>query len=153
MVEENISQEFRLKNIDETRINQNESISKKYKKVITTLKYIEHLLILTSTITSCVSISAFVSLVGISIGITRSAIGLKICAITTGTKTYKSIIKKKKKNHDKIVLLAKSKLNSMKVLISNALIDSVISHDEFFLINNVLKQCKKMKEEIKNLKT
>ena len=108
MVEEHISQDFRLKNIDETRINQNEFISKKYKKVITTLKYIEHLLILASTITSCVSISAFVSLVGISIGITYSEIGLKICAIIAGTKTYKSIIKKKKKNYDKIVLLAKS---------------------------------------------
>ena len=113
MVAENISQDFRLKNIDETRINQNELISKKYKKVITTLKYIEHLLILACTITSCVSISAFVSLVGISIGITYSAIGLKICAIIAGTKTYKSIIKKKKKNHDQIVLLAKSKLNSI----------------------------------------
>ena len=50
MVEEHISQNFRLKNIDETRINQNEFISKKYKKVITTLKYIEHLLILASTL-------------------------------------------------------------------------------------------------------
>ena len=45
------------------------------------------------------------------------------------------MIKKKKKKHDKIVLLAKSKLNSIKVLISKALIDSVISHNEFVLIN------------------
>ena len=48
---------------------------------------------------------------------------------------------------------AKSKLNSVKVLISKALIDSVISHDEFVLINNVLKECNKVKEEIKHLKT
>ena len=53
---------------------------KKYKKVSTTLNYIERFLILASAITGCVSISAFVSLVGISIGITSSAIGLKICA-------------------------------------------------------------------------
>ena len=65
----------------------------------------------------------------------------------------KSIIKKKKKEHDKIVLLAKSKLNSIEVLISKALIDSVISHDEFVLIINVLKEYEEMKEEIKNLKT
>ena len=78
--------------------------------------------------------------------------GLKICAITAGTKKDESIIKKKKKR-DKIVLLAKSKLNSVEALISRALIDSVISHDEFVLINNVLKEYNKMKEEIKNLRT
>ena len=92
-------------------------------------------------------------MVGISIGITSPAIGLKICAVTAGVKKYKSIIKKKKKKHDKIVLLAKSKLNSIEVLISKALIDSVISHDEFVLINNVPKEYSEMKEEIKNLKT
>ena len=53
-------------------------------------------------------------------------------------KKYKSIVKKKKK-HDKIVLLAKSKLNSMEDVISKALIDSNISRHEFVLINNVLK--------------
>ena len=92
-------------------------------------------------------------MVGISIGITSPAIGLKICAVTAGVKKYKSIIKKKKKKHDKIVLLAKSKLNSIEVLISKALIDSVITDDEFVLINNVLKEYNKMKEEIKNLMT
>ena len=156
MVEENISQEFRLKNIDETRnylieeINRNELMSKKHKKVCTTLNYIEHFLILGSTITGCVSISAFASLVGIPIGIASSTIGLKICVITAGIKKYKSIIKKKKKKHDKIVLLAKSKLNSIEVLISKALIDSNISHDEFVLINNVLKKFYDMNEEIKS---
>ena len=74
-------------------------------------------------------ISAFAFLVGIPIGITNSAIGLKIYAITTGIKKNNSIIKKKKKKNDKIVLLAKSKLNRIEVVISKALIDSVISHD------------------------
>ena len=104
MVEENISQEFRLKNIDETRnyfleeIKQNELMSRKHKKVCTTLNYIEHFLILASTITGCISISAFASLIGIPIGITSSAIGLKICAIAAGIKKYKSIIKEQKKS-------------------------------------------------------
>ena len=97
-------------------------------------------------------ISAFASLAGILIGITSSAIGLKICAIAAGIKKYKSIIKKKKKKHDKIVLLAKSKLNSIEVLVSKALIDSVISHGEFVLINNVIKEYNKIKE-LQNLKT
>ena len=55
--------------------------------------------------------------------------------------------------HDKIVMLAKSKLNSIEVLISKDLIDSSISHDKFILINNVLKEYDNMKKEIKNSKT
>ena len=89
----------------------------------------------------------------IPIGITSSAIVLTIRAITAGINKYKSIIEKRKKRHDKIVLLAKSKLNRLEVLISKVLINSSISHDEFVLILNVLKKYGKMKEEIKNLKT
>ena len=54
--------------------------------------------------------------------------------------------------HDKIVSLAKSKLNKIEVLISKTSIDSNISHDELVLINNVLKEYDEMKEEIKNWK-
>ena len=68
--------------------------------------------------------------------------------MAAGIKKYKSIIKKKKK-HYKTVLLAKSKLNSIEVLISKALIDLVISHDEFVLINSVLKEYNETK--FKNL--
>ena len=68
----------------------------------------EHLLIVISTTTGCVSISAFASLVGIPLEITTSVIGLWICAITAGIKKYKLITEKKKKKHDKIALLAKS---------------------------------------------
>ena len=96
---------------------------KKHKEVCRVLNYIDHSLIVISTITGCVSISTFTSLVGIPIGIASSTIGLKICEITAGIKKYKSIIKKKKKKHDKIVLLAKSKLNSIEVIIFKALID------------------------------
>ena len=128
-------------------------MSEKHKKVCTTLNYIEHFIILVFTITGCISISAFASLVGITIGITSSAIGLKICAITLAIRKYKSIIKKMKTKHVKVVLLAKSKLNGIEVLVSKALIDSVVSHDEFILTNNFLKEYNEMKEEIKNLKT
>ena len=71
-------------------------MSEKY-KAYKYLNYVEHLLILILTVTGCVSISAFASLVCVSVGITSSAVGIKICAITAGIKTYKSIIKKKKK--------------------------------------------------------
>ena len=123
-----ISQEVTFRNIYETKnhfieeTNENNGMSKKHKKVW---------LLLTSAVTRLVSISAFASIVGILIGYTSSAVGLKICAIIAGIKNYKSIIKKMRKEHDQIVLLAKTELNRIEVLISKALIDSYISHDEF----------------------
>ena len=60
------------------------------------MNYIEHLLIVISTLTGCVSISAFASLVGIPLRITSSAVGLKICVTAAGIKKYKSIIKKRR---------------------------------------------------------
>ena len=148
---------FRLRNIDGTRnyfleeIEQNELMSTKHKKVCAALNYIEHFLMWVPTTTVWTSIFYFASLIGILIGIAISAIGLKTCAITAGIKKYKLTIKKKKKKHDKIELLAKSKLNRIEVLISKALIDLNISHDEFVLINNALKEYNKMKEEIRKI--
>ena len=84
MSEENLSQEFRLKKIYETRnyfikeINQNELMSKKNKKVSRILIYTEHLIILISTVTGCVSTFAFASLAGVPIGNASPAVGLKI---------------------------------------------------------------------------
>ena len=62
------------------------------------LSYIDHWLIVISTIIGCVSISAFASLVGIPTEIMSSAIELKICVITSEIRKYKSIIKKTKKS-------------------------------------------------------
>ena len=160
MFEENVSQKFRLKNINEIRDylieerNQNELMSKKQEKVCTTLIYTEHFLVLASTITGFVFTATFASLIGIPLEITNSAITFKICATTAGIKKYKSTIKKNKKKYDKILLLAKSKLNEIELLTPKALNDSFITHDEFvLLINNSLKEYNKIKEEIKNLKT
>ena len=152
MSKKNMNQQFRLTKIDEIRnylikeINRNGLMSKD--RVLDYIDIISHIAI--SPITGCVSISAFASLVGIPIGIASSTIGLKICVITIGIKKYKLIIKKKRKKHDKIVLSLNSKLNSIEVLISQALIDLSISHNEFVLINNVLQDFYHMKEEIKS---
>ena len=59
------------------------------------------------------------------------------------------MIKKKSKKHDKIVLSGKDKLNAIEVLISKALIDSYISHDEFVLVNNMLREYNETKSGIK----
>ena len=149
MFEEIVSQEFRLKNIDETRnyliekIKQNELMSIKHKKICTTLNYIEYILIIAFTITGCVSISSFASLVDIPIGITSSAIELRISAITAEIKSCKSIIKKKKKKWDRKVLSAK--LNRLEVLISKVCLKVC-----YVFINHVLKEYNEMKEGIKN---
>ena len=98
------SLEFVLRKIAETRdylleeIKHNYLMSEKYKKTCKYLNYVENLLILVSTVTGSVSISAYPSLVCVPVGIMRSAVGIKICAITAGIKKYKSIIKKLKKN-------------------------------------------------------
>ena len=102
-------------------------MSKRHKKVCRTLNYIEHFPVLASAVTGCVSICVIVSLVGIPIGIASSVVVVvvvvEICTITAAIKKYKARIKKKKKKHDKIVLLAKTKLISVDVLISKVLID------------------------------
>ena len=74
-------------------IDQIELISTNYKKVYKGLNYNKHLLILFSTVTGYFSIFAVASSVGIPIGITRSAIGLKICVINAAIQKYKSIVK------------------------------------------------------------
>ena len=79
-----MSQEFSLKNIDETRIysleeiTQNELMIRKHEKLCTTLNYIEHFFVLTSAVSGCILVSPFGSSLGIPIGITSSAIGLSI---------------------------------------------------------------------------
>ena len=83
--------EFRLKNIDERRIffleeaEQDKLMSNKHKNVCTISNYFGHFLILASAVIGCISFSAFASMIGIPIGITSSATGLKICTITPRT--------------------------------------------------------------------
>ena len=99
MNEENISQEFKLKNLDEIRnhfiekINQNELVSKKSKNVCEVPNYIKYLLTLVPKISGWVSISAFASLGGIPKGMTTSAVTWKMCVKIPEIKTYEPIIK------------------------------------------------------------
>ena len=77
-------------------------------------------------------------LIGIPKRNTSSAEEWKTYVITAGIKSYKLITKKNKKKHDKIVLAAKTKLNTIEAVISRALINSYISHYEFFLVENLM---------------
>ena len=122
-------------------------MSGRNKKISTALNYIGHVLVLVSIIVGCISISGFASLLGLLVGITSSTIGWKVFLITTGIKKYNSTIKKYKMKHSKTVLTAKSKLSSLELLISKTLIDPDISHDEFSLTNNALKENDDIKEK------
>ena len=89
------SLKFRSRNINEIRnylldeMKNNDLMGEKYKKTSKYLNYFEHLLILVSTVTSCVSISAFVSLVFAPVGFASSKVRINLCAITAGIKRYK----------------------------------------------------------------
>ena len=122
----------------------------KAKEVCTTPDYIKHFHILAFAFTAFASVFAFAFLLDIPVGMVSSAVGLKICAIVAGIKKFKSKNKKKKRKHNKIELSTKSKLNSIEALNSIALIDSNISHDEFALIKNMLKEYDDMEKEAKN---
>ena len=125
-------------------------VGKKHKKDFKVLIYIEHSIIFVSAITGHVSISAFASVIGIPMGIKSTVVGLKTCAVTAGIRKYNSIIKKKRKNNEIIVSLARVKLSAIEALISKDLINWYISHDGFASMNNVLKEYNDTKEAHKN---
>ena len=83
-------------------------MSEKHKKVCSAFNYWKHFLAFLFAVSGCVLNSAFDLLVGVLVDIEISTVGGKICAITFAIRKYKSIVKKKKKNHYKIVLLPKA---------------------------------------------
>ena len=91
----------------------------------------------------------FTSIVGAPVGIAIASITLIFSLTTEIVKKLLSITKNKNKNHDKILILAKSKLNSIETLISQALIDMEISHQEFITI---LKEKDKYEEDERQFK-
>ena len=115
-------------------INQRKSGSKNLSKYDAAFDYIDKILIVLSATTGGVSICSFTSVVVAPVGI-ASASSTLIFSLTTGTvKKLLSTSRNKKKKHDKIFVLAKSKLNSIETLISQAVTDMEISHEEFFTI-------------------
>ena len=92
--------EFRFRKIDEIRnyplekTKHYDLIRKENKKTCKYLNYFEHLLIRSSVITGCISISVFALLVCVPVSMASSVVGINFCAITAGIKTCKAIIKK-----------------------------------------------------------
>ena len=118
-------------------INQRKSCSKTLSTYAAAFDYIDKILTVLSATTGGVSIISFTNVVGAPVGI-ASASFILIFSLTTGIiKKLLSITRNKKKKHDKILMLAKSILNSIETLVSQALIDMEISHEEFITIFNM----------------
>ena len=116
-----LSQTIRIEDYSHQEINQRKSCSKKLSKYVTAFDYIDKILIVESA----------TSVVRASVGIGSASFTL-IFSLTTGiTKKLLSITRNKKKKHDQILMLAKCKLNSIEALVSQALINMEISHEEF----------------------
>ena len=126
-----LSEIIGIENYFHQEINQRKSCSKKLSKYVTAFDYIDKILIVLSATSSGVCIISSASVVGAPVGIASASFTL-IFSLTTGiVKKLLNITRNKKKKHDKILMLAKSKLNSIETLVSQALIDMEISHEEF----------------------
>ena len=132
-----------MENYFHEEVNQRKSCSKKLSKYVTAFDYIDKILIVLSATSSGVSIISFTSIVGAPVGIASASFTL-IFSLTTGiVKKLLNITRNKKKKHDKILMLAKSKLNSIETLVSQALNGIEISQEEFFMISNERESTKK----------
>ena len=138
----------KIENYFINEINERESYSKKLNKYVTIFDYIDKILIVLSATSSSVSIISFASTIGVPAGIASACFTL-IFSITAGIiKKLLSTTIKKKKKHDQILMLAKSKYNSIETLISQALNDMSISHKEFITILKDKGKYEKMKNKM-----
>ena len=136
-----------------SEIKERKTMSKKLSKYIAAFDYIDKNLIILSAASGGISIISFTSVIGIPAGIASSSFTL-IFYLTAGIiKKLLKITRKKRKKHNKIVMSAKSKLNSIETLMSQALIDLEISHEEFKTIGNKNEKYEQMKENIRNTKS
>ena len=138
-----------IENYFHEEINQRKSCSKKLSKYVAAFDYIDKILIVLSATTGGVSICSFASCVGTPVGIASASFTL-IFSLTGIVKKLLSITRNKKKKYDEILMLAKSKLSSIETLISQALIDMEISHEEFVSIFKKKDKYEKMKENLRS---
>ena len=148
---------YRLDEINKIRdyfnneIKERKDIIKNLNKYLVSFDYLDKIFITLSASFGTLSIASYASVVGIPAGITGASLTL---VFTVGTGISKSLLKstkKRKKKHNKIILLAKNKLNTIDTLLSIALNDSEISHEEFTNIINEANIYEKIKGNIKEL--
>ena len=151
----NDQQQFRLNKIKETKdyfvaeIKERELMSKRLSKYIASFDYFDKSLIVLSVATGSISIASFATVIGAPVGIMSASFSLAFSVITGFVKKFLKTIRNKKKKHNKIVMLARSKLNSIESKISEALINNEISHQDFMTIINQEKKYRELKEGIR----
>ena len=148
-------QQFRLNEINEVKdyflaeIRERELISKNNSKHIASLDHFDKSLNVLSILSGSISIASFATVIGAPAGIIGASCGL-IFSMTMGfAKKFLKTIRNKKKKYNKIVMLARSKLNSIESKISEALINNEISHEDFMTILNEEKKYRELKESIR----
>ena len=148
-------QQFRLNKINEIKdyflaeIRERELISKNLSKYIASLDYFDKSLNVLSILSGSISIASFATVIGAPAGIIGASCGFTF-SITSGfVKKFLKTIRNKKKKHNKIVVLARSKLNSIESKISKTLMDNEISQEDFETIINEEKKYQELKESIR----
>ena len=145
-----------MKIIFHQEISHRKSYGEKLSKYVTAFDYTDKVLIFLSTTTGGVSIFLFKNIVGAPVGIASVIFTLIFSFATAIIKKLLNITrsnnkkKKTKKKHDKILMLAKSKLNSIETLISQALIGMNISHEEFVTTSKEKDKYEKMKDSLRS---
>ena len=148
---------YRLDEINKIRdyfnneIKERKDIIKKLNKYIVSFDYLDKIFITLSVSFGTLSIASYASVEGIPAGITGASLTLVFTIGTGISKSLLKLTKKRKKKHNKIIVLAKNKLNMIDTLLSSALNDSEISHEEFTNIINEANIYENIKENIKEL--
>ena len=150
---------YRLDEINKIRdyfnneIKERKDIVKKLNEYLVSFDYLDKIFITLSASFGTLSIASYASVVGTPTGIAGSSLTLIFTIGTSISKSLLKVTKKRKKKHNKIIALAKNKLNTIDTLLSSALIDSEISHEEFTNIITETNIYENIKENIKELTT
>ena len=134
-------------------IKERKDIIKKLNKYLVSFDYLDKIFITLSASFGTLSIASYASVVGIPACITGASLTLVFTIGTGISKSLLKLTKKRKKKHNKIIVLAKNKLNTIDTLLSSALNDSEISHKEFSNIITEANIYENIKENIKELTT
>ena len=141
-----------IKEYFDNETKERKDIINKLNKYIVSFDYLDKIFITLSASFGTLSIASYAAVVGIPVGIAGSFLTL-IFTIGTGiNKSLLQITKKRKKKHNKIIALVKNKLNTIDTLLSSALNDSKISHEEFSNIITEKSMYENIKENIKEIK-
>ena len=140
---------MKLTTIFFAEIKERETMSKNLSGYIASSEYFDKSLIVLSVVTDSISIASFATAIGAPVVIMSASCSLAL-SITTGfVKKYLKTKRNKKKKHNKVVMLARNKLNSIESKISEALINNEISHEDFMTILNEEKKYRELKESIR----